>query len=640
LTSGPRRIAQLGAELANQIAAGEVVERPASVVKELVENSLDAGADRIEVDVEEGGGKLIRVRDNGGGIHADDVALAVAAHATSKVRTLADLMAVQSFGFRGEALASIAAVSRLRLVSRQAAAADGVVREADGTLLPAGHPVGTTVEVRDLFYNTPARKRFLRATRTEQGHVEEVVRRMALARVDVTFLLRVDGRLRRFDAAADMAGVERRLAAVMGADFVAGAVRVEAAGGDLRLHGWVGSPAFTRASADAQFFFVNGRAVRDRLATHAVRASYRDVSYDHGRQPAYVLFLELPSGSVDVNVHPTKHEVRFREPREVHDFLFATLYRALARQGIGIGAAYAGPGAGEAAAAVMPRHGLGATVAAEAMARAVPSGMPPPPGGAPRDAGLPGGAGFGMEPAAGAGATRPGNVQAPMTPSRVAESLDAYRSLAVAAASDLFGGDAAAGGVPPLGYAIGQLHGVHVLAQNAHGLVVVDMHAAHERIGYERLKRSLAAGCVVTQRLLTPQHVEVAEREADLVDEHAELLASLGLHCDRLGPAQVLVREVPVLLAGGDARRLLCDVLAELAAGGGARAVQAAADALLANVACRAAVRAHRRLSIEEMNALLREMERTENAGFCSHGRPTYRQFTLAEIDRWFLRGR
>ena len=608
----------LPAQLANQIAAGEVVERPASVVKELVENALDAGASRVEVELEDGGARLIRVRDDGSGIPRDELALAVARHATSKIDSLADLEAVGSLGFRGEALASICSVARTTLTSRlrEGSAAEAWRLVVNGhaeavDLLPAAHPPGTTVEVRDLFFNTPARRKFLRTTRTEFQRIEEVLRRLALARMDVTLELRHDGRVvRRLPPAQDALAREQRLAAVCGAPFLEHAVALETERDGLALTGWVAAPTFSRSQPDLQHFFVNGRAIRDRTVAHAVRQAYQDVLY-HGRHPAFVLFLELDPRRVDVNVHPTKHEVRFRDQRAVHDFLFRALRQALAE--------------------LRPEDRL-------ARVRALETEAPAPA--APPQAGLALGAGGGPAARWGAGAgSSPG--AAPVH-ERLAAWSELARPAAGAAAPDPAAAvaEAAEEEVPPLGYAVAQLHGVYVLAQNADGLVIVDMHAAHERITYERMKTARDADGIRSQRLLVPVTLAVAEAEAERAEEAAALLAALGLVLERMGPEAVVIREIPAILGDTDVEQLVRDVLADLAEHGRTGRVREHEDALLSTMACHGSVRAHRRLTIPEMNALLRDMERTERSGQCNHGRPTWTVQTLAELDRLFLRGR
>ena len=591
--------------LINQIAAGEVVERPASVVKELVENALDAGAGRVDIDLEDGGIRLIRIRDDGLGIEAEELPIAIQRHATSKIASLDDLEGVSTLGFRGEALPSIASVSRFALISRTREAAHATAIEVDGGRIsppaPRAHPPGTTVEVRDLFYNVPARRRFLRAERTELSHIEDWLRQLALARPDVELRVSHNGKpSRRWKGERDLLSGER-LHEALGPDFVRHALRVEHGGVDedgrgLKLQGWIAEPSYNRASTDQQFLFVNGRAVRDRSVAHAVRQAFADVLF-HGRHPAYVLFLSLDPRRVDVNVHPAKHEVRFRDGRLIHDFVYRTLQGVLAetRAGTSIAA-------------------IGAQVAAAVTA--TPTWSPPAQ-------------------------------QAPLG-LQVAEARAAYQALYapseqpvpqhVATLSPPATGDTPT--LPPLGYAVAQLHGVYILAECADGLIVVDMHAAHERIGYEKLKTAHDGEGLRTQPLLVPQVVAVSEREADVADRESATLAALGFELTRSGPQSLVLRAVPALLANGDTETLLRDVLADLREHGETRRISAARDELLATMACHHAVRANRRLTIPEMNALLREMEATERSGQCNHGRPTWARFTLAEMDRWFLRGR
>lgn len=604
-------IRQLPDTLINQIAAGEVVERPASVVKELVENALDAGAKRIDIDLEDGGIRLIRIRDDGSGIAPEELPLAVSRHATSKIASIDDLEAVATLGFRGEALPSVASVSRFRLVSRRPDADHGAELRIEGgrhgEVVPQAHPPGTTVEVRDLFFNVPARRKFLRAERTELGHIEDWLRTLALARPDVEIRVSHNGKPSRRWKGEDHLLSDVRLHEALGEEFARNALRVDHAGAGMRLHGWIAQPAYNRASADQQYLYVNGRSVRDRNVAHAVRQAYSDVLF-HGRHPAYVLFLELDPRGVDVNVHPAKHEVRFRESRLVHDFVYRTLHAALAdtRAGAAPAPAYAAtPGA-------LPTH---APVAGGGHAA---SGAPVF---APQQQAI--GLRVADAPAAYAAlyAPREEAVQAPFAP-------------AVAMPED------APGGMPPLGFALAQLHGIYILAENADGLIVVDMHAAHERIGYEKLKAAHDGEGLRTQPLLVPSSLAVSEREADVAEREAETLAQLGFEVQRSGPQSLLLRSVPALLAHGDVEALLRDVLADLREHGSTRRVAETRDALLATMACHGAVRANRRLTIPEMNALLRQMEATERSGQCNHGRPTWTRFSLAEMDKWFLRGR
>ncbi len=612
---GPPPIRVLPGHLVNQIAAGEVVERPASVAKELIENSLDAGCTRLEIDVDQGGIKRLRVRDDGRGIPPDQLALALARHATSKVRELSDLEAVATLGFRGEALPSIASVSRLTLTSRavDASAALEVTvgpEGAPGEPRPAAHPQGTTVDVRDLFYNTPARRKFLRTEKTELGHLEQLVRRVALVRPDVGFLLRHNGRtlLDLPSAGDDPARMAQRLDRLLGAGFAGNALWLDEEATGLRLSGWVVRPAFSRGQADQQFFYVNGRMVRDKLVTHAVRQAFSDVLH-HSRHPAYLLYLDLPPRLVDVNVHPAKHEVRFREGRQVHDFVFRTLSRRLAEGSLG---------------SVEP--------VAEGSAPA-----PIDPLGAPRMAG----AGAFSSHRAGAAPVSgrlPLDIAEPER--RYAADLEFQRPLVGSAPVSAVGPGPEGGAAPPLGFALAQLNGVYLLAQAQDGLILVDIHAAHERIGYERFKTAREAGGVTRQPLLVPVGLEVSPREADLLEDHRATLEAAGLVVDRLGPGTLAVREAPALLRDADLERLVRDLLSDLAVHGASDRVTEAVNAVLSTMACHGAVRANRRLTLPEMNALLRDMERVERADQCNHGRPTWVKITHAELDRLFSRGR
>jgi DNA mismatch repair protein MutL len=603
-------IRQLPPDLINQIAAGEVIERPSSVVKELVENSLDAGATRIEVDIEQGGARLIRVRDDGGGIAADDLPLAVASHATSKIGSFEDLEHVASMGFRGEALASVASVARFALTSRVQGADSAFRLEVDGgrmqPLRPAQHPVGTCVEVRDLFFNVPARRKFLRAERTELAHIDDLLKSLSLARRTVEFRLSHNGKpLRLFKACRDQAAALLRVAEVLGESFPAQSLHIQHAGAGMQLSGWVGLPTASRAQADGQYFYVNGRLVRDRLVAHAVRQAYADVLF-HGRHPTFVLYLELDPAGVDVNVHPAKHEVRFREQRLVHDFLFRSLHEALAQTRAGLAGA---PGAYEPAAVPVLAHG--------------------------------GGQGTGM------GASHPMQfAQSRLGLGVRDEPLADYASLLGATPAATPGRPPLAmpdddpTAAPPLGFAIAQLKNIYILAENAHGLVLVDMHAAHERITYEKLKAGRACSNLRSQLLLVPLNLSVSAKEAAAAEEHADALAEWGLELSRSGPSTVVVRRIPALLEGADVSQLTTDVLAELAQHGSSRRLQELENELLSTMACHGSVRAGRRLAVPEMNALLREMEATERSGQCNHGRPTWVQLSLGELDRLFLRGR
>ena len=598
------QIRQLPDTLINQIAAGEVVERPASVVKELVENALDAGALRIDIDLEEGGIRLIRIRDDGGGIAPEQLSLAVSRHATSKIASLDDLEAVATLGFRGEALPSIASVSRFSLASRRPGDEHGSALQVEGgklgEVIPKSQAPGTTVEVRELFYNVPARRKFLRAERTELGHIEEWLRSLALARPDVELRVTHNGKAsRRYKP--DLLESSSRLHETLGEDFAREALRVDHSAAGLRLHGWIAQPNYSRASADQQYLYVNGRAVRDRNIAHAVKMAYQDVLF-HGRQPAYVLFLEIDPTRVDVNVHPAKHEVRFRDTRLVHDFVYRTLQDALAATRAGIAVTQVG-------------------MASNAFAGNTPGGFPAAPQPWTPIQQSPLGLDIAEAPAAYAALyATPFNAQAQGQVPALQESGDAT--------------------LPPLGYAIAQLHGIYILAENVDGLIVVDMHAAHERIGYEKLKSAHDGIGLHSQPLLVPLMLAVAEHEAEVAERETGTLAALGFEVTRSGPQSLSVRSVPALLAHAEPESLLRDVLTDLREHGETRRIAAARDELLSTMACHGAVRANRRLTLPEMNALLREMEITERSGQCNHGRPTWARFSLAEIDRWFLRGR
>lgn len=622
-------IRQLPEILINQIAAGEVVERPASVVKELVENALDAGATRVDIDLEEGGVRLIRIRDDGGGIAPEELPLAVSRHATSKIASLDDLESVATLGFRGEALPSIASVSRFTLSSRRAADAHGSSLQIEGgklgDVMPRAHAPGTTVEVRELFYNVPARRKFLRAERTELGHIEEWLRSLALARPDVELRVSHNGKPSRRYKPGDLYS-DARLGETLGEDFAAQALRVDHSGAGLRLHGWIAQPHYSRASTDQQYLYVNGRSVRDRSVAHAVKMAYGDVLF-HGRQPAYVLFLELDPTRVDVNVHPAKHEVRFRDARLIHDFVYRTLKEALAETRAG-----------------MTQAGAGVEGHAGVPAAAIAGGYAQP------------GAGYALGGGGGGGG---GGMSAQWRPQQsplglqVADAPSAYAALyATPAGAGVSGAlppmpsegglpmTAADSGVPPLGYAVAQLHGIYILAENAEGLIVVDMHAAHERIGYERLKTAHDGMGLHAQPLLVPITLAVGERDADTAEREADTLVALGFEITRSGPGSLHVRSIPALLANAEPEGLLRDVLTDLREHGQSRRIASARDELLSTMACHGAVRANRRLTVPEMNALLRDMEITERSGQCNHGRPTWARFSLADMDRWFLRGR
>lgn len=614
------KIKLLSTRLANQIAAGEVVERPSSVIKELLENSLDAGATRLDIDIEDGGIKLIRVRDNGGGIDDEDLPLALSRHATSKIYELDDLEAVATLGFRGEALASISSVARLALISSTSDSGVGwqVVaagRDMEAKISPAPHPRGTTVEVRDLFFNTPARRKFLRTEKTEYTHLEDVVKRLALSRFDVAFNLRHNGRaIYSWRAGNSRAEQERRIAQVCGPAFMENAVHIDIERNGLRLSGWVALPVFSRSQADLQHFYVNGRCIRDKLVSHAVRQAYQDVLY-HGRHPAFVLFLDIDPATVDVNVHPTKHEVRFRDNRNVHNFIYSSLHHALAK--------------------VTPEDSLIKPEETQSLGDV--------------QQGITVGEFQGQEPinfavltshsTSGSGAPAPGGYlsgyAASYAQSSVQEQMGRYGELHQAA-SPLPENDVQ---VPPLGYAIAQLKGIYILAENAQGLVIVDMHAAHERITYERMKAAFAQGSLQAQPLLVPESIAVSQKEADSAEHFADVFKNLGFELQRAGPETLLVRQIPVVLNRAKVEQLVRDVLSDLIEHGTSERIQHHIDEILSTMACHGSVRANRRLTIPEMNALLRDMEVTERSGQCNHGRPTWQLQSLDALDKLFMRG-
>jgi DNA mismatch repair protein MutL len=614
--------------LISQIAAGEVIERPASVVKELVENSLDARARRIDVELERGGSGLIRVRDDGIGIPPEEIALALARHATSKITSLDDLESVASLGFRGEALPSIASVSRLSLVSRAAAAAHAWSVEArDGVVaapVPASHPPGTSVEVRDLFFNVPARRKFLRTEATEYQHIMRMLERLALSRFEVAFTLVHNGKTAwSLPPAQSQAERLARVAQVCGEDFAGHVIELNHDTESLRLSGWLALPTFSRSQSDLQFAYLNGRFVRDKLLAGAARLAYRDVLF-HGRFPAYLLYLDLDPPMVDVNAHPQKLEVRFRDARRIHDFVFRTLEKVLSETRPSVESAGSAPLDWLTGSARFDRP------APPSQARfALPEARRALPGadayrellgrGEPRVGGA-------VHEALPDGTVRVDHGPPGDTPS--GHAPPAYAAPAYAAPA-----------YAPLGYAIAQLHGAYILAQTSDGIVLVDMHAAHERVMYEGMKK-LLAGQTAQQQLLIPQILHVSAAEADAAETHAQEFSALGFGVTRLAPDQVALRAIPSLLAGRDPEGVVRDVLSDLVDTGHSRRVEESINHLLATMACHAAVRAQRLLSLAEMNALLREMEVTERADQCNHGRPTWVRLSLSELDRLFLRGR
>ena len=606
--------------LVNQIAAGEVVERPASVLKEVLENAVDAGARAIEVQLEQGGVRRIRVADDGGGIDRDELALALERHATSKISTLDDLEHVGTMGFRGEALAAIAAVARTSITSRATGASHAWrIDGGDRSLSPAALNQGTVVDVADLYYNTPARRKFLKTEATEYAHCDDMFRRIALARPDVGMQLSHNGRvIHRLPAGAP----DARVAALMGDDFLQHAREVSAAGGILSLSGFASLPAYSRTSRDAQFFFVNGRFVRDRLLTHAVREAYTDIL--HGsRHPAYVLFLELDPAGVDVNVHPAKIEVRFRESRAVHQFVYHAVKRVLAESGAG----RIEPPTTSTPAMTNPGAGIAANAA-----RYPASGHAPGPGQTQYSSARPWAAAFQQQ----------GQLAMDSASRAYLDFAASAQHLAVSqtpSASSTFAPQLPEGGdAPPLGFALAQLHGVYILAQNRAGLVLIDMHAAHERILYEKLKTVLD-GRPSIQRLLIPAVFSVGAKDMAAAEDCNEVLAGMGFEVSAAGPQELAVRSVPALLANAPVAELMRKLLEELREYPASEVVTARRNELLATMACHAAVRANRQLTLPEMNALLRDMEATERADQCNHGRPTWTQLTMGDLDRFFMRG-
>ncbi|MFT6154132.1 MAG: DNA mismatch repair protein MutL [Bermanella sp.] len=633
-----KRIEILSPRLANQIAAGEVVERPANVVKELVENSLDAGSTRIEVDIEQGGTKLIRIRDNGFGIEKDDLSLSLSRHATSKIKELDDLESVTSLGFRGEALASIASVSRLVLSSHEQDCDDAWQVSAEGRDMatetkPCAHPVGTTVEMRDLFFNTPARRKFLRTEKTEFNHLEEVVKRMALSRYDVAFQLRHNQKvihsLRPCTSEFDQ---EKRVATLLSPQFMKEAVHIDMEGAGLKIWGWVGLPTFSRSQADMQYFFVNGRVVRDKLVAHAIRQAYKDVLY-HGRHSAFVLYLEVDPSLVDVNVHPTKHEVRFRDGRLVHDFLFRTLHKAL--------------GAVRPESDASLEMGKMAQLQAERQVSGVQAGefagqnnmalLSGQGGQGSQFAGQPPGQSWGGQMSnpgvdqvrtqmASYGAMHVGSNGNVPIPSTISETEAAIQSDVQQQ-------------IPPLGYAVAQLHGIYILSQNQLGMVIVDMHAAHERITYERLKTAYDEQGIPSQPLLVPETINISVQQADMAEQHTEDITKLGFALERLGPESLVIRQMPILLRNSNSEALVIKVLEDFRVHGASRHMTEFRNEVLSSMACHGSVRANRQLTVPEMNGLLRDMEVTERSGQCNHGRPTWTQLSMKELDKLFMRG-
>lgn len=607
------RIHALEARLVNQIAAGEIIERPASMAKELIENSLDAGASSIDIDVDNAGVKRFKITDNGHGILKHDLAMALSRHATSKIENLTDLEQIATLGFRGEALPSIASVTRMTISSREQAAEQAWKVSSDGNNkidepVPVAHPVGTTIEARDLFYNTPARRKFLRTDNTEFKHLDQVVRRMALSRFDVAFKLTHNGRV-VMHLPAVPSDDPRRVKMVCGDNVPDNSVYFDERRDDMRLSGWAGLPSFSRSQGDMQYFFVNGRLIRDKTVIHAVRLGYQDVLF-HGRHPVYVLYLEMDPAGVDVNVHPTKHEVRFRESRQVHGFIFRTLAAQVGASAGSVGSLQIDAQNGAASPNPLNPNSIAGQISQQS-----PISY--------------------------------SNSAERVSPAQVREQISGYQQINEAAfrvGSDIL--PMRAGGVsneqqeiPPLGYALAQLKGVYILAENTQGLILVDMHAAHERITYERLKQGVDDRVLAQQSLLVPVSVQVTETEIQAWQLQQDLFAKLALDVEQLADNSLVIRAVPELLINADVAQLVRDVLSDLVANEQSTRIEEMVHELLSSMACHGSVRANRLLSIVEMNALLRDMEETERSGQCNHGRPTWVQMSLSQLDGWFKRG-
>ncbi len=604
------RIQSLPTQLVNQIAAGEVVERPSSIVKELVENCFDSSATQIDIDIAMGGIRVIKIRDNGCGIHQEDLALALSRHATSKITSLQDLEQVYSMGFRGEALPSISSVAKLTLISRTEGAecawkvsADGSEKNFDPQ--PDPHPQGTTVDVRDLFYNTPARRKFLKTEKTEFSHIESLIKKMALSRFDIGFTLNHNQKqILNLKPADSLGEQEKRIANICGSAFIENSVKIDFEASGLKLTGWVGLPTFSRSQQDMQFFYVNGRLIKDRLVTHAIKQAYQDVLF-HGRHSVYVLFLELEPALVDVNAHPAKLEVRFREGRSVHDFLFKALHRSLAD--------------------IRPGEQQNHAIKIEEIT-SLQSGVSEYPQ---------------ILKNRSFASNSPIQTSLPL---KVSEEIEAYSALYPK-------GDESqrielnqpipkvVEGMPPLGYAIAHLHSIFILSETEKGIILVDAHAAHERVNYERLKKQYHGGNVPSQPLLLPLKIQVNQSEAEVVEEQHAFFSALGFELTRSAPETIVLRSTPALLGKEDMDILIRDILADIVANGMSQRVLEKSNEILATMACHGSVRAKRKLTVDEMNALLRDMEQTERIGQCNHGRPTWIELSTADLDKFFLRG-
>ena len=601
-------IKKLPNQLIDQIAAGEVVERPASVVKELVENALDAGATDIQIEIQQGGHKSIRITDNGHGIHQQEMEVALQRHATSKIQSLDDLEALLSLGFRGEALPSIASVSRFDMVSRHQDADMGWQIICHGgeisPMKPAAHPIGTTITVHDLFFNTPARRRFLKTERTEFLRIDDLIKRISLSRFEVSFRLSHNGKIIRNTVGNQDKNTQiQRVNQLCGQDFVSNSIEIDQQRGGLRMRGWIAKPNWNRAQADRQFFYINGRMIKDKLVGHAIRQAYQDVLF-HGRFPAFVLYLDIDPKLVDVNVHPTKHEVRFRDSRLVHDFIFGSIHQSLAE--------------------TRATH-------TETVQQATRTELPD-------YSAMQSGIRFNQSGgSAGHSFTTP-------TPTQLKEDTAAYYQ-ALSHAADRISvpeqnlQDVGSDEVPPLGYAKAQIHGVFILAENQYGLIIVDMHAAHERITYERMKQKFADQALKNQKLLVPINVNVSNREVAVVEEQHGWFEKLGFEVAVSGDESIVIRKIPALLANADVESLIKDVLSEIVALGSSSAIENQINEIMATMACHGSVRANRILSIMEMNALLRDMESTLRSDQCNHGRPTWVQLDMKQLDKLFLRG-
>lgn len=610
------RISVLKQRLADQIAAGEVVERPASVTKELLENSLDAGSSCLDLVVDQGGVKRILLKDDGSGIHREDLILALSRHATSKIKSLQDLERISSLGFRGEALASISSVSRFNIRSKSDESKEETgwslltdTHEAEAKIVPISHPVGTTVEVCDLFFNTPARRKFLKKEKTEFARIDEVLKRISLSRFDVKFSLTHNNRNIHFlPAALTAEDRERRVALVCGRPFVDNSIVIDFERAGMRLWGWVGLPTFSRSQSDLQYFYVNGRIIKDRVVSHAVKQAYRDVLF-HGRHPVYVLYLEIPSEGVDVNVHPTKHEVRFRDSRLVHDFLFSALHNALA----------------DVRPEAMPSGNR-----KEALDRDTESIQAFFPLKTPEAA---------LLYKQNYSASRNGflNQRLDLPSLDYANNSETSSDKSISNEPE-FRSDID-GGIPPLGYALAQLHGIFILTQTNAGLGIVDTHAAHERVVYERMKIDLEKETIIVQTLLVPISISVSQAESACLEEHKEDMLAIGIELEQAGDESIVIRQIPALLGNANVEELVRDVLSDLMKYGLSTLVKDRKNKLIATMACHGSVRANRQLTLEEMNALLRDMEVTERSGQCNHGRPTWVQLTTEQLNRFFLRG-